>query len=304
MRPFDLQINGYHGVDFNHDSLEPEALHTACETLRHENLDGFLATVITDELDAMERRIRRIVDLRERDPLARELIAGIHVEGPFLNEKPGYAGAHPPQAMRPASREAMQRLLDAGDGLVRLVTLAPERDSGLAVTSWLAGQGIRVAAGHCDPDLDLLAAASDSGLTLFTHLGNGCPMQLHRHDNIIQRVLSLANRLWISFIPDGVHIPFHALKNYLKCAGFERAIFVTDAIAAAGLGPGLYTLGNQTIRIGDDLVARAADQSHFIGSTVTWTRIRCETGPALGLAAEDMELLCSRNPRRALGLLD
>ncbi|HUF63228.1 MAG TPA: N-acetylglucosamine-6-phosphate deacetylase [Verrucomicrobiales bacterium] len=302
MRPFDLQINGYRGVDLNHDSLDPEALHAACETLRRENVDGFLATVITDELDAMERRIRRVVELRERDPLARELIAGIHIEGPFLNEQCGYAGAHPPQAMRPASLDAMQRLLDAGGGYVRLITLAPERDPGLAVTSWLAAQGLCVAAGHCDPEIDLLAAAIDSGLTLFTHLGNGCPMQLHRHDNIIQRVLSLTNQLWVSFIPDGVHIPFFALKNYLKCTGIERAIFVTDAIAAAGLGPGLYTLGKQTIHIGDDLVARSPDRSHFIGSTVTWTRIRCETGPALGLTEEDMELLCCRNPRLALGL--
>jgi N-acetylglucosamine-6-phosphate deacetylase len=126
-------------------------------------------------------------------------------------------------------------------------------------------------------------------------------MLLHRHDNIIQRVLALADQLWISFIPDGVHIPYPALRNYLKCAGIKRSLFVTDAISAAGLGPGLYSLGAQKIRIGDDLVARAPDNSHFIGSTVTWTRIRDEAGPALGLSPEDLDLLCHRNPRRTLG---
>ena len=69
---------------------------------------------------------------------------------------------------------------------------------------------------------------------MFTHLGNGCPMQLHRHDNIIQRVLSLSDRLWISFIGDGAHVDFPALGNYLKCTGLDRAVIVTDAISAAG----------------------------------------------------------------------
>src|SRR5262249_50071839 len=153
---------------------------------------------------------------------------------------PGFVGAHPSHAVRPANLDDMRRLLDAADGLVRLVTLAPECDSQLRVTQFLAKQGIAVAAGHCDPTIAKLNEAIDAGLTMFTHLGNACPMHLHRHDNIIQRVLSIADQLWISFIADGIHIPFPALKNYLKCATLERSLIVTDAITAAGLGPGRY----------------------------------------------------------------
>ena len=116
----------------------------------------------------------------------------------------------------------MQRLLDAAGGLTRMVTLAPECDPWLAVTKQLARQGICVAAGHCNPTLDQLDAALDAGLSMFTHLGNGCPLQLHRHDNIIQRVLSRAGKLWISFIADGIHIPWLALGNYLAMTGMER----------------------------------------------------------------------------------
>ena len=202
----DLQLNGYKGIDFNSDELSAGALHEACELLRADGVAGVLATVITDSLDRMAARLAKIAAIRRDDLLVREVIWGVHIEGPFLNETPGYVGAHPPEHVRPASVEAMQRLLEAADGLTRLVTLAPERDAGMKVTRFLAEQGVIVSAGHCDATLDQLRAAIDAGLSMFTHLGNGCPMLMHRHDNIIQRVLSVADRLWVCFIADGVHV--------------------------------------------------------------------------------------------------
>jgi N-acetylglucosamine-6-phosphate deacetylase len=137
----------------------------------------------------------------------------------------------------------MKRLLDAAGGLAKIVTLAPEHDAGLRVTRMLAGAGIRVSAGHTDAPLDLLRAAIDAGLSMFTHLGNGCPMHLHRHDNIVQRALSLSDQLWLMFIADGAHVAFPALGNYLRAAGLEKTIIVTDAVAPAGRGPGRFQLG-------------------------------------------------------------
>ena len=78
-----------------------------------------------------------------------------------------------------------------------------------------------------------LKAAIDAGLSMYTHLGNGCPLNLHRHDNIVQRVLSVSDDLAIGFIADGIHVPFVALGNYLKVTGLRRAFVVTDAISAA-----------------------------------------------------------------------
>src|SRR5262249_45652085 len=153
---------------------------------------GILATIITDDLGVMCRRLSAIAAFRERDSLARRLVAGIHIEGPFLNEVDGYRGAHPLDAIRPANMESMARLLDAAGGLTRIVTLAPERDPAMAVTRFLASQGIVVSAGHTDATLDELHRAVDAGLSMFTHVGNGCPMVMHRHDNIVQRALSLA----------------------------------------------------------------------------------------------------------------
>jgi N-acetylglucosamine-6-phosphate deacetylase len=299
---FDLQVNGYAGIDFNGAPPSPEDVHHACRCLKEDGVEAVLATVITDDAEAMAARLRALVAARESDPLARAMIAGFHIEGPFINESPGYVGAHPAAHVVPANPEAVKPLLEAAGGLAKIVTLAPERDPDMATTKALVAQGVTVSAGHCDPSDDELSAAVDAGLSMFTHLGNGCPMNLHRHDNIIQRVLARSDSLWIGFIPDGVHVPFTALNNYLRCAGVDRSFFVTDAISAARLGPGRYTLGSWELDIGEDLVARSPDGTHFVGSTVTWPRIQRDTAAALGLFDDELSALTSTNPKRAIGL--
>jgi N-acetylglucosamine-6-phosphate deacetylase len=297
---FDLQVNGYGGVDFNSDAITEEDLHTACEKLRTDGVDGILATVITNDLNSMCRQLRALSGMRERDPLARELIAGFHVEGPFLNQTPGYRGAHPAGHIVPATVDAMEKLLDAGQGVVRLVTLAPERDPEFRVTRMLANQCVVVSAGHTDASLETLKGAIDAGLSMFTHLGNGCPMLLPRHDNIIQRALSLSESLWLTFIADGAHVSWPALRNYLRAAGLEKSVIVTDAISAAGLGPGRYTLGHWDLVIGPDRVARAPDGSHLVGSAGTMPLSRQNLIENAGLPESEADLLTIQNPRKAL----
>lgn len=297
---FDLQVNGYAGVDFNQDGLQAGDLHRACERLEADGVGGCLATIITDDLEAMCRRLSTLAACRGRDPLAQRVIAGFHIEGPFLNDTDGYRGAHPRDAIRPADVESMTRLLDAAAGLARVVTLAPERDSGFAVTRMVAAQGIVVSAGHTDATVEELRGAIDAGLSMFTHVGNGCPMQMHRHDNIVQRALSLADRLWLCFIADGAHVPFVALGNYLRSAGEDRAVIVSDAIAPAGLGPGRYNFGRWDLVVGDDMVPRAPDRSHFVGSGITMKQSAHNLRQALGLPERVVRRLTCDNPRAAL----
>jgi len=299
---FDLQVNGYAGVDFNGDDLTPEQLHEACRRMRADGVQQALATIITDELDAMTRRLQRLVECCAADSLTADVIVGIHVEGPFISPEPGYVGAHPAQAVRPATRDAAARLIEAGGGLLRLVTLAPEQDADAAVTRWLVKQQVTVSAGHSNPTLDQLERSIDAGLSMFTHLGNGCPLLMHRHDNVIQRVLSLADRLWISFIADGVHVPFPALKNYLSLVGPEQAIVVSDAVAAAGMGPGVYTLAGQQVVVDEQLATWAADRSHLVGSACTMRQMVDNLRRELRLPHEVIHRLTAANPRAALGI--
>jgi N-acetylglucosamine-6-phosphate deacetylase len=129
-------------------------------------------------------------------------------------------------------------------------------------------------------------------------------MQLHRHDNIVQRALSLSDRLWICFIADGVHVAYAALGNYLRGVGPDRAIVVTDGTAAAGLGPGRYTIASQEILIGDELVAWAPDRSHLIGATATMPQVAAKLERELGLSRDAVLRLTATNPRAALGISD
>ncbi|MCA9231506.1 MAG: N-acetylglucosamine-6-phosphate deacetylase [Planctomycetales bacterium] len=299
----DLQVNGYLGVDFNSDQLTAEDLHTACAAIRESGVAGILATIITDHMEVMVARLSRLRQLHEADPLVRETVWGIHIEGPFINREKGYVGAHPPDAVRPANLDDAKKLVEAAGGLARLVTLAPEGDQGMQVTRFLADAGVRVSAGHCNPSLEQLRAAIDAGLTLFTHLGNGCPAQVDRHDNIIQRVLSLADQLIVCWIADGIHVPFMALANYLKCVDFDRSLVVSDAISAAGLGPGRYSLGEHEVIVDENLsTCMDGDTSHLAGSATSLPQMAAKLRDQLGLTEQQVQTLCCGTPRRVLGL--
>jgi N-acetylglucosamine-6-phosphate deacetylase len=296
----DLQVNGYADVDFNADELSVERVTAVCERLKSEGVDRILPTVITSDVESMCRRLANIARVKESDKAIDRMLCGIHVEGPFLNPEPGYIGAHPKDHARPADVDVMSRLMDAARGWVRIVTLAPECDPDQLVTKQLESAGIRVAGGHCNPTLDELKASIDAGLSLFTHLGNGCPGQLPRHDNIIQRVLSQAEHLHIGFIADGVHVPFFALRNYLDCCGIDRAFVVTDAICGAGQGPGEYSIGNQRVVIDENLATWSADRSHLMGSAGTMRRSEDNLRTALRLNDEQIKTLLCDNPREIL----
>jgi len=300
MKFFDLQVNGYAGIDFNGDDIpEGVALDTMCSRLTEHGVEGILATIITDSLPVMEARLERLASLHDRSPSFRRIVRGFHIEGPFISPIDGYRGAHPADAIRTADLLAMERLLDAAHGLTRLVTLAPEQDPGFHLTRMLVRKGIVVSAGHTNASLEDLKGAIGEGLTMFTHLGNGCPGSMPRHDNIVQRVLSLRDQLWLCFIADGVHIPFFVLKNYLDLAGLEKSIIVTDAIVAAGLGPGRYRFGRWDLSVGNDLVARAPGANHLLGSTVTMEASYRNLTEELGLSDAEAHKLLTENPRAA-----
>lgn len=302
MSYFDLQINGYAGVDFCSLDLSADEVRRACDALAKDGIGGILATVITDSVDSLCQKLRNLVRFREEDAVIQDMIRGFHVEGPFLNSAPGYIGAHPPECVVPATRDAAARLLEAGQGLVRLITLAPENDAGAATTKYLVEQGVTVSAGHCNPNIAELERAVDAGLSMITHLGNGCPVELPRHDNFVQRALSFSDRLWICYIPDGAHVPFFALRNYFRLTGVERTIFTSDAIMAAGLGPGIYNLSGVPVEVDEEGVARRPGSPNLAGSTIQGHRVAKNLREQLSLSDADVDQVYRANPLNALGL--
>ncbi|MCP5061898.1 MAG: N-acetylglucosamine-6-phosphate deacetylase, partial [Ignavibacteriae bacterium] len=246
----------------------------------------------------MISRIKQLVFHREHDSTICKIIKGIHIEGPFLNSTIGYRGAHPEKFILKPDLEIMKKLVDAGDGLVRIVTLAPEMDDNFELIKYLKLQNIIVSAGHCNPQLEELKSAIDAGLSMFTHLGNGCPQDLPRHDNIIQRVLSFKDDLLICFIADGIHIPFYVLKNYIELAGVENCIITTDAMAAAGAKPGRYKISNIELEVGEDRIVREPGKDNFAGSAIDMKSSYENLIKRVGLTSEEAEQLTYSNPSK------
>lgn len=300
--PFiDLQLNGCYGVDFNSDDYDEQDLHNACSLLSKSGVEGILATVITDHPERMESRIRRLVQMRSCNEMVSRIIMGIHIEGPFINPTQGFVGAHPVDAVCPANLDLMLRLLDAADGLTKIVTLAPEFDGDYEMTKRLSSEGVTVSAGHCNPTTEQLQNAIENGLTMFTHIGNGCPELLSRHDNIINRYLSFSDKAWCCFIADGIHIPFFVLANYLKIAGIDRTIIVSDGIAAAGLGIGTYTLGGQTVIVDEGgKTTIAGKEDYLAGSVVTMKQSAINLREELGLSEEEIHRVTYINPMKVI----
>ncbi len=269
MSYFDLQVNGAFGVDFNDDTMSPEAFVFACQKLQELGVVGFLPTIITDSIDTMCGRIRKIVSILESHPQTRQLVPGLHIEGPFLSSKIGFYGTHPPQHILPAKERDAMRLLDAGNGHIRLVTLAPEQDPDCSVLRRLCAEKAIVFAGHTDASYAMLQRALDDGLVGFTHLGNGCVHQVDRQDNIMQRVLALKEKLYVTLIADGIHLPDWLLNSWIHLLGVDRCIIISDSMNAAGMPPGEYAIGNQRVLVDASRRTRHRDHGYLAGSAST-----------------------------------
>jgi N-acetylglucosamine-6-phosphate deacetylase len=301
----DLQINGIGGIDFNESNLPALSWERALEWLAQDGTTEFLPTLITDSVDSLCLKLANLSRLCEacvQKPLGSSKAVGIHLEGPFLSDQVGYIGAHPKQHARPLELDALKRLVDAANGWIRLVTLAPECDPKGRGIEYLAQEDILIAAGHCNPSIDQLRCAIDSGLSLFTHLGNACPASIPRHENIIHRVLALRDSLRVTLIADGFHLPLWLLDSWVDWFGENRVAIVSDAISAAGLAPGIYQLGAQKVAVGADGVPRSADQTHFVGSGATLGRMRNLCESHLSWSSERIEKLFKTNAAQWLGL--
>ena len=208
---FDLQVNGFAGVDFQQPGLTRAELEHAARALRAHGTGRILLTLITDRIEAMAAKLAQVETVRRASPLVAQLVAGYHLEGPYLRPEPGFHGAHPPQLMKAPDLAEFEQLQAAAAGHLRLITLAPEWPGSAEFIRAVTARGVRVAIGHSDASEAEIDTAITAGLTLCTHLGNGVPMHLPRHDNIIQRLLA-RDELTAAFIPDGLHVPPATLR--------------------------------------------------------------------------------------------
>ena len=261
----DIQVNGFAGVDFQKGDLSAAELRQAVDGLAAHQTERFFATLITDSLAALEQKFANLERLRAADPMVGEALCGYHLEGPWLSPEPGYHGAHEARHMILPEVRAFERLQRTAGGNIKLVTLAPERPGSAELIRAAVDSGAEVSLGHTRAEESDIDAAVKAGARFSTHLGNGVPQQLHRHDNVVQRLLA-RDELIAFFIPDGIHLPPRVLKNFFRAKPAGKALFTTDCMAAAGAPPGQYTLANLTLEVGEDRVVRQPGEMNFAGS--------------------------------------
>lgn len=298
----DLQINGYGGVDFQRDDHLTEGhLLSAARQLRRDGCGRFFLTLITDEWPKLISRVRAAKAIRDASPELRAALAGWHIEGPFLSPEIGFKGAHNPDVMRDATEADLRELRAVTGSDPVLLTLAPERKGSLEAIRLATSLGIVVSLGHTNASADTMRAAVNAGARGFTHLGNGIPQQLDRHDNILWRVFDTPG-LIPSLIPDTHHVSALLFRHVHRALPPERIYYTTDAMSAAGAPPGRYTIGSIELEVGADQIVRQPGKPNFAGSALKPIDGITRAATMLGKSWREVWPHFSQRPAELMGL--
>ena len=298
---FDLQVNGFAGVDFQQPGIDHAALTKAVDGLLAHRTDRILFTLITDRIDSLCAKLANIEKLCAADPKLRRMIVGYHIEGPYMSPKPGYHGAHDPALMKAPDTAEFDRVQDAANGNIRLITLALEQPNSAEFIRHITQRNVVASIGHSEADDKQIDEAIAAGLTMCTHLGNGIPVQLPRHDNVMQRLLA-RDELYAAFIPDGIHIPGSILQNFVRAKPREKVIFTTDCMSAAGAGQGRFRIGRFEVDVGADGVVREPGKPNFAGSSLTMDASLINIQKFLGWSEAEAREASGVRVARSLGL--
>ena len=268
---FDPQLNGFAGVDFNSPHLTPERLHHAARSLASTGVTRFLPTLITSSQEKMIRQLEIIAEGLKSDRLLREMCHGIHLEGPYISPEDGPRGVHPREHVRHPRWEELEKFQEACEGRIKCLTLAPEVRAAIPFIEKAAARGIVIGIGHTHATERMIEEAVRAGARLSCHLGNATPKPFSRHQNLIRKQLVM-DRLMVSIIADGIHLPHGTVKHYVRAKGVDGIILTTDSMAGAGASPGRYTLGDLEVEVGPDGAARSVTTARLAGSTLTMDR--------------------------------
>lgn len=296
----DIQVNGFAGVDFNNSSLCLEAIEHACAALACSGVVKFCPTIITAAPERMSHLLNLLQRACRQSSRAATMIAGIHLEGPFLAK--GAHGAHTARHLCRPNLKLFQKFQRAAANRIRIVTLAPELPGAIRLVRQLATEGMIVAIGHTHANEHIIVDATAAGARLSTHLGNGIEAMIDRHQNPLWAQLA-EDDLVGSIIPDGIHLPASVLQVFLKAKRWQRLILTTDCMSAAGAPPDrTYTLGDTHLTVGADRIVRLPGHQNFAGSALTLDKGICHFSKTTGLDFSRSVHLASVNPAKLLGL--
>lgn len=234
----DLQVNGINGIDFNSPALDPNDLINANQFLLSKGVTTFFPTIVTNSDENILKMLSAVDRACKSDELLNACVGGIHLEGPFISPVEGAKGAHNEKYIKAPDWELFNKFQNAAGGRIRIVTLAPEWEGASVFIEQCRKQKIIVSIGHSVANHEQIQNAVNAGACMSTHLGNGVPLMLKRHPNIIWEQLA-QDDLYTCLIADGLHLPASFLKVVIKVKG-NRTLLVSDATIFAGMPPGEY----------------------------------------------------------------
>ena len=256
----DLHCHG--GAGFYFSDPNPRNIQSAINFHKNHGTSQLLASLVTEKIDDLETQIRRLVPFYNSGA-----IAGIHLEGPYLAR--ARCGAHNPNLLKSPTISEIQRLIEAGEGAIKMITVAPELENALEVISYLASKKIIAAIGHSDGSYADALKAVDAGAALVTHFSNGMS-KLKDGERTFATALLYETSIPLELIMDGHHVSREDTASIASVAG-DRMIFVTDAMAAAGQPDGQYSIGDLDVVVTES-VARLKSNGALAGSTLTMQR--------------------------------
>ncbi len=293
----DVHVHGAGGRDVMEGTAE--AVDTVGRMLARHGTTRYLATTVTASIDATLFGLDGIATAAEHDSdilAARPL--GIHLEGPFLaHEK---RGVHPPDKLQPPSIELFDCFWQAARGSIRLMTIAPELPGALELITYATGMGVRVSLGHSNAFAVEARAGIAAGAVSATHTFNAMRALDHREPGILGVVLD-DEALYAELICDGIHTTEEAVRLWLRSKGRERAMLVTDGMAATGMPDGKYKLGGLDV---DVVSGRCTSGGVLAGSVLTMDRAVANVQEFTGVPLSTAVRLATLNPSRMLGLAD
>lgn len=289
----DIHVHGGAGVDFM--NATPEAFATITAFHARHGTTSMLATTVTAPKGAIEAVLLTAERYHEQNGAR---VLGVHVEGPFIS--PRWPGAQNPAYIVPPNALWMREWLERFPGVVKLVTLAPETEGALPLIEYLASSGVVCAAGHTDASYEQLIAAREHGLKHAVHLFNAMKGLHHRDPGAVGAVLTEPD-ISAEIIADGLHVHPAVIGMLARAKANGKLILITDAISAAGLDDGTFSLGGLDVEVQGG-AARVKDGGQLAGSTLTMADAFRYMVRKVGLSIPDTSRLASENPAKLLGI--
>ena len=287
----DIHCHGGGGKYFS--ALTPGEIHSVIETHRGHGTTTLFASLVSEPIETINAQIQRLKPFVESGQ-----IAGVHLEGPYLSH--AKCGAHDPQLLLNPDLAEIKELLEVADGVISMITIAPELPGAIDAIKHLTAAGVTVALGHTAGDFGNAAAGTNAGATVITHFMNAMDKALNERS--FASFVIADERLTVELILDGHHVPFKTAKEIYAAVG-NRLIFVSDAMAAAGATDGNYTIGKLPVIVKDN-VARLESNGSLAGSTLTMDLVFRNAIHELGLSIPEAVAATSTRAAHRMGLTD